>query len=73
MVRDRDVLVTQRPRRLRHLLQRRPPVGFRRVHVQIAANIAGLHQLRQPPLRAASISPWFSRSSGGIHGSPSAS
>ena len=72
MIRDRDIFVAQLARGLGHLFERCAAVGFRGVHVQVAADIGELQQLGQPVLSAASISPQFSRSSGGIQSRPSA-
>ena len=47
MIGDRDVFVTHRPRRFGHFLERGPAVALARVHVQIAANMLQLHQLRK--------------------------
>ena len=74
MIGDRDVFVAALARGLGHLFERRPAVGFGGVHVQIAADLRLLDQLRQlARSAAASISPEFSRSSGGIQARPSAS
>ena len=60
-------------RRLRHLPDRVPPVRRLRMHVQVAADVRQRNQLRQSTrlclaklAAAASISPQFSRSSGGM-------
>ena len=74
VVGNRDVRQPARQRRLRHLPNRVAAVRSLGVHVQVAANICQRNQLRQvrPPrcraklAAAASISPQFSRSSGGI-------
>jgi hypothetical protein len=47
VVGDRDVLVAALAGRLGHLLDRGVAVGGRRVHVQVAADVAELDQLRQ--------------------------
>ena len=64
---DGVVVVAARGRRLEHLLERVLAVGRPvRVRVQVAADVAELDKLRQLAARAASSSPEFSRSSGGI-------
>ena len=66
-----QVLVALRPRALDQLLERRLAVAPVGVGVQVAADLVDLDQVRQcMPLRAASISPRFSRSSGGIQSMP---
>ena len=47
MIRDGDVLVAQRARRFGHFFERGAAVGGGGVHVEVAANVALLHQLRQ--------------------------
>ena len=47
MVRDGDVFVAQRAGRFGHLFERGAAVGLGGVHVQIAADIGELDQLRQ--------------------------
>ena len=74
VVGDREVLVAARLRRLDHLLERVAAVGERRVAVQVAAQVAERRSASAAsPFGAASSSPRPSRSSGGIHGSPSRS
>ena len=65
---DRDVRATRRARRVGHLLERALAVGLGRVHVEIAAARRRARRASgSVPSIAASISPRFSRSSGGIH------
>ena len=73
VVGDRDVAQPARQRRLGHLADGVAAVGGLGVHVQIAANVGERNQLRQAArvrlaklAAAASISPQFSRSSGGM-------
>ena len=71
---DRDVLEPGRPRRQRHRLGVGAAVGRRGVHVQVAAEVLRAAISRGSVRRsAASISPRFSRSSGGTNARPSAS
>ena len=51
MIRNGDVFVAPRARRLGHFFKRRAAVGFGGVHVEIAADIRELDQLRQAALR----------------------
>ena len=48
MVRDGDVLVAQGARRVGHVLDRSFPIGGARVHLQVAANVLHLHEVREP-------------------------
>ena len=74
VVGDREVCEARRPRRARHRLQRRRGRRSRSCAVQVAAQVAALDQARQRARSAAaSISPRFSRSSGGTNARPSAS
>ena len=73
MVRDGDVFVAALARGRGHLFQRGAAVGLGGVHVDIAADVRQLHQLGQAVFGGGSISPRFSRSSGGIQRRPSAS
>ena len=50
MVGDRHVVVAELPRGARHLLDAGVAVGERRVHVQVAADVVQLDQLREPAL-----------------------
>ena len=46
MIGDGDVLVAHRVRRFGHFFERGPAVALASMHVQIAANVLQLHQLR---------------------------
>src|ERR1035438_2810552 len=50
VVRDGDVLVAECARRLGHFLQAGATIGFGGVHVQVALDVAGLHQFGQESL-----------------------
>ena len=72
MVGDGDILVAAAQRRFRHLANGVFAVGLVGVHVEIAANIGLLNQVRQAVLVRGFDFAQFSRSSGGIQSSPRA-